>query len=152
MATDMNQFHHEVFQDINLEAGAGGRFLEDVFFEKFCNHLVDAGELGVADRAFYKGPARAGIRVDGFGGDPIGGDGTLSLIVADFSQADRVERLVGSEMNNILARLSRFLSKALDVSWRNALEETSPGFALADLIASRWPDITRVRMFLISNR
>ena len=152
MSTDITEFHREVFQDINLEAGAGGRFLEDVFFEKFCNHLVDAGELSVADRAFYKGPVRSGIRVDGFGGDPIGGDGTLSLIVADFHQADRVERLVGSEMNNILARLSRFLSKALDVSWRNALEETSPGFALADLIASRWPDITRVRMFLISNR
>lgn len=152
MATDINEFHREMFQDINLEAGAGGKFLEDVFFEKFCNHLVDAGELSVADRAFYKGPVRSGIRVDGFGGDPIGGDGTLSLIVADFNQADRIERLVGSEMNAILGRPSRFLRKALDVSWRNALEETSQGFGLADLIASRWTDVTRVRMFLISNR
>ncbi|HYW13213.1 MAG TPA: AIPR family protein, partial [Longimicrobium sp.] len=41
---------------------------------------------------------------------------------------------------------------SLDSSFRSGLEETSPGAGLADLIARRWTTITRVRLFLISNR
>ena len=55
-------------------------------------------------------------------------------------------------MNLIFRRLSNFLRSALDVKWRDALEETSPAFGLADLIAKRWGRIGRVRLILITNR
>ena len=55
-------------------------------------------------------------------------------------------------MNAIFRRLLNFLRKALDLDWRNALEETSPAFGLADLIARRWSAVDKVRFFLIGNR
>ncbi len=152
MAISVDDFSKDLFQEILTEADARGQFTEEVFFEKFCAYLADAGEIDTADRANYRGRSGTGIRVDGYGGDPAVSAGTLSLIIVDFNQSDEIGRLTGTEMNSIFQRLSKFLRKALDASWRNSLEETSPAFGLADLIAQRWSDVDRVRMFLISNR
>ena len=149
----LEEFAREFFQDVLAESDADGQFLEDVFFQKFCDHLMEAGEINSADRAAYQGPPGRGIRVDGYGGDPVLDDSdTLSLLIADFVASAETVRLVGSEMNTIFRRLSNFLRQALDSRWRDALEETSPAFGLSDLISHRWGRIGRVRLILITNR
>ena len=152
MAIDVEEFSKDFMQDVLSEATVEGQFSEDVFFEKFCAHLTEAGELETADRADYRGASGSGVRVDGYGGDPDEASGTLSLIIADFNQSSGSGRLIRTEMNQMFSRLEKFLRKALDPRWRNALEETSRAFGLSDMIASRWDGVTRVRMFLISNR
>ena len=149
----LEEFAREFFQDVLAESDADGQFVEDVFFHKSCEHLMEAGELDSADRAPYLGPPGRGIRVDGYGGDPaIDDSDTLSLLILDFRPSAEVGRLVRSEMNAIFRRLANFLRHALDRRWRDALEETSPAFGLADLIDKRWSRIGRVRLFLITNR
>lgn len=150
MSTDLESFHREFFQDIHGSAHAVGNYAEDAFFELFCGHLVDAGEIDTADRAQYIAP-RA-MRVDGYGGDPADADGTLSLIIADFHQSPDLATLTGSELDTILRRLGVFLSKSLEPDFLESLEETSPGFGLADLIRTRWASLSRVRLIVISNR
>lgn len=152
MPISLDEFAKDFFQEIISEADAAGQFVETVFFEKFCANLTEAGELDTADRADYRGPPNSGIRVDGYGGDPINTDGNLSLIIADFNQSSETGRLTQTEMNQIFSRLERFLHRALDPKWRNSLEESIPAFGLADMISSRWGKTNRVRMFLISNR
>lgn len=150
MTQELEEFHKEFFQEVLGLADADGRYAEDTFFELFTSQLVDAGELETADRAGYVGPR--GVRVDGYGGDPLGADGVLSLIVADFSQSDTISTLTASDMDAIFKRLQNFLSRALDESHRNAFEESGAAFGLADLIARRWSGISKVRLFLVSNR
>ena len=149
----VEEFAGEFFQDVLAEADAEGQFVEDVFFHRFCEHLMEAGELDSADRVAYQGQPGRGIRVDGYGGDPAEDDSdTFSLLISDFHPSADVGRLIGSEMNTIFRRLSNFLRHALDRKWRDALEETSPAFGLADLLSKRWSGIGRVRLFLITNR
>lgn len=149
----IEEFAGDFLQDVVAESDADGQFLEDVFFHKFCEHLMEAGELDSADRVAYQSPPGKGIRVDGYGGDPaIDDSDTFSLLVSDFHQSDEIGRLAGSEMNTIFRRLSSFLRHSLDSKWRDALEETSPAFGLADLLSRRWEGISRVRLFLITNR
>ena len=149
----VEEFAGEFFQDVLAEADADGQFVEDVFFHKFCEHLMEAGELDSADRVSYQGQPGRGIRVDGYGGDPADDDSdTFSLLISDFHPSADVGRLIGTEMNAIFRRLSNFLRHALDRKWRDALEETSPAFGLADLLSKRWSGIGRVRLFLITNR
>ena len=152
MTIKLEEFAKDFSQDILNEAEAGGKLLEDAFFEKFCGILTDAGELDTADRADYKGPPKSGIRVDGYGGDPMECSGTLNLIIADFNQPGEIGRLTKTDMEAIFRRLHKFLEKSLDSRWRNALEESSRGFHLASLVAERWQLVNRVRMLLISNR
>ena len=149
----VEEFARDFFQDVVAESDADGEFMEDVFFQRFCEHLMEAGEIDSADRVPYLGPPGRGIRVDGYGGDPaLDESDTLSLLILDFQPSAEVMRLVGSEMNAIFRRLSNFLRNVLDVRWRDALEETSPAFGLGDLIAKRWERIGRVRLILITNR
>ena len=151
MAVD--DFARDFFQDIVAECDADGEFMEDVFFQRFCEHLMEAGEIDSADRAPYSGAPGRGIRVDGYGGDPaIDESDTFILLVQEFHASAVMSRLVRSEMNAIFRRLSNFLKSALDVRWRDAIEETSPAFGLADLISKRWDSIGRVRLILITNR
>jgi hypothetical protein len=150
MAELLEDFYKDFFQNIHGIADADGRYAEDAFFEMFTSQLVDAGELETADRAAYASPR--GIRVDGYGGDPATADGVLSLIIADFNQSDRIATLTASEMDAMFKRLTNFLARSLDAANRNAFEESTAAFGLADLVAKRWPNISKVRLFLISNR
>ena len=150
MPIKIDEFHAEFFQDVLGTADANGRYVEDAFFDLFTNDLIDAGELETADRALYL-PAR-GMRVDGYGGDPATSEGTLSLIVADFNQSPDIATLTATQMESVFSRLHNFVDKARDEAFRNSLEETSSGFGLADLIAKRWPTLSKIRLFLITNK
>jgi len=149
----LEEFAREFFQEIVAESDAAGQFMEDVFFQKACEYLTEAGELDSADRTHYLGPPGRGIRVDGYGGDPVEHEpDTLRLIILDFKASEELERLIRTEMDAIFKRLTNFLRKSLDRIWRNALEETSPAFGLADMIGQRWGRIARVRLILVTNR
>ena len=150
MVIDRVEYHQELFQEIHSRADADGRFVEDVFFQIFAEYLTDAGEIETADRVHHV--SARGIRVDGYGGDPASSSGVLSLIISDFSQNPEIATLTATDMNAIFRRLSTFLERSLTEAFRNGLEESAPAFGLADLIAARWPHVTRVRLFLISNR
>ena len=84
MAIELEEFHREFFQDVHGTADADGRYVEDTFFDLFCEQLIVSGELDTADRAQYLSPR--GVRVDGYAGDPATSDGVLSLIIADFNR------------------------------------------------------------------
>lgn len=150
MPVELEEFHEQLFQDVLSSADAGGEYLEDSFFDQFCEYLIDAGELETADRTQFL--SQRGLRVDGYGGDPLNAEGVLSLIIVDFQQADVIGTLTASEMDAIFKRLTNFLTRSLEPDFRNGLEETSPAFGLADLIAQRWQDTVKVRLILISNR
>lgn len=150
VAIDIEEFHQEFVQDILGTADADGVYTEDAFFERFCEYLVDAGELETADRALYL--PQKGMRVDGYGGDPRLADGVLTLIIADFSRGAAVSKISATEMETLFKRLHKFLESSLTVSFRDGLEESAAAFGLADMIASLWNSISKVRLLLISDR
>ncbi len=149
---ELREFAKDFVQNIYREAGSNSDFAENAFFDEFCEHLMEAGELETADRALYISHSSLGIRVDGYGGDPLESSGTLCLIISDFKPSDDIEVLNRSEMESLLKRPLRFLKQSLILDWRISLEESSQGYGLASLIESRWNDIKRIRILLISNR
>ena len=151
MSGELEEFYKEFFQDIHGVADADGRYAEDAFFELFTSQLVEAGELENGRPRPYA-PPRGGVRVDGYGGDPSAADGVLSLIISHSNQSDLIATLTASDMDAIFKRLTNFLTRALDATLRNAFEESTSAFGLADLIAKRWSGVSKVRLFLISNR
>jgi hypothetical protein len=151
MADDpIADFHEEFFQSIYVAADSDGQYAEDAFFELYCEQLVDAGEFASFERVAWAGSR--GARIDGYGGDPAESGGTLSLIVCDFHQDRSLSSLTGTELEAALKRPANFLKRALDPVFRAQLEETSPVFGLADMVAARWERVNRIRLFVLSNR
>ncbi len=148
----VEEYQAELLQHLMREAEADGAFAEDAFFEITSDLLLDAGELVTADRSRHVGAPGTGIRVDGYGGDPTDDAETLSLVALDLALETSPSRLTRTSMGAAFRRLRKFVDSSRASSWRNSLEETSPGFGLADLIATRWSSIGRIRLFLITNR
>lgn len=150
MPIDLEEYYNEFFQEVMGSADADGLFVEDAFFDRFCEKLVEAGDLDEYYRTHYL--STRGLRIDGYGGDPSSAEGVLSLIIADFNQSEKISSLTAGDMNAIFKRAHKFLEKALDHSFRDSMEESLPAFGLTELIAARWPGISKIRMILISNR
>jgi hypothetical protein len=149
MASSIEEFQVELYNDIDLKAGAEGGYREDAFFQLVCDHLVAAGELETHERTAF---ADRGIRVDGHGGNPDDSDRVLSLIVLDFDQSGNVSSLTATEVDAAFKRLTTFANRARDAAFRASLEESSAAFEAAVHVNAFWPKATRIKMVMASNR
>ena len=88
--SDLDEYHQNLMADIRREADASGIFMVEAFFDRMTERLTEAGELEVADRAYYQsGEGGQRLRIDGYAGDPRDSEGVLGLIVCDFVDSDR---------------------------------------------------------------
>ena len=73
---ELDEYHQSLMADIRREADASGIFPVEAFFDRMTERLTEAGELEVADRAYYQsGEGGKRLRIDGYAGDPRGSKG-----------------------------------------------------------------------------
>ncbi|HEY8596443.1 MAG TPA: AIPR family protein [Devosiaceae bacterium] len=151
--SELDEYHQNLMADIRREADASGVFPVEAFFDRMTERLTEAGELQVADRAYYQsGEGGQRLRIDGYAGDPRDSEGVLGLIVCDFADSDNVETFGKSDVPPILNPLIRFLKKAKTEEFRDSLNEANPAFQVSDLIITTWSQVTKVKLILVSNR
>ena len=150
--SDLEEFHHQLIADVQGDADVFGLVTVEAFFEKIGELLTEAGELDGAHRAYFETTVSGNpARIDGYGGDPRDGDGVLSLILCDFSITSDIRLIYKDRLKVLLNYLYRFLKASLKRDFRQQLEETSSGFGVADLIATTWKDIEKIKLVIISN-
>jgi hypothetical protein len=150
--SDLEEFHHELIADIQGDADVLGLVTVEAFFEKVGELLTEAGELDGANRAYFEGGGTSNpMRIDGYGGDPRDGDGVLSLVLCDFDLSEEVRVQNKEQIQRLLQRLYRFVVSSLKADFREQLEETSAGFGIADLIATTWKDVEKVKLIIVTN-
>lgn len=150
--TELLEFHHQLIADIQGDADAMGLVTAEAFFEKVADLLSEAGEVDEADRAYYDGKYSVHqMQVDGYGGDPSDNSGVLTLIICDFGMSEEIRVLNRPHVERLQNRLFRFLVSSMKPDFKSQLEETSPGFGLADLISTRWNMIEKVKLVVATN-
>jgi hypothetical protein len=151
--SELEEYHQNLMADIRREADSSGIMMVEAFFSRMTDRLTEAGELEVADRAYYQsGEGGRKLRMDGYSGDPRDSEGILGLIVCDFADSDDVQTFGKSDVAPILNPLIRFLKVARTEKFRDALNEANPAFQVSDLIITTWSQVTKVKLILISNR
>lgn len=150
--SELEEFHRELIADIQGDADVLGLVTVEAFFEKVGELLTEAGELDGANRAYFEGGGASNpMRIDGYGGDPRDGDGVLSLVLCDFELSDEIRVQNKDQIQRLLQRLYRFVVSSLKADFREQLEETSAGFGVADLIATTWKDVEKVKLIIVTN-
>ncbi|SCE78300.1 AIPR protein [Micromonospora coriariae] len=150
MDNALDIYHNQLYQEVLAHSEATGSFAEDSFFDVVTEYLITAGEIETADRAPYLGVR--GVRVDGYAGDPREAVGVLTLIIVDFRQAERPETLTATDLRAINNRARNFILRSLDPTFRDGLEQAQPAFDLAEMIATTWAVVNKVRIIVITNR
>jgi hypothetical protein len=149
----LEEYHQNLMADIRREADASGIVMVEAFFDRMTERLTEAGELEVADRAYYQnGEGGHRLRIDGYAGDPRDSEGILGLIVCDFVDSNAVQTFGKPDVASILNPLIRFLKKARTQEFRDGLNDTTAAFQVSDLIITTWSQVTKVKLILISNR
>ena len=150
--SELEEFHHQLIADVQGNADADRLLVVEAFFDKVGELLTEAGELENADRAYFEGSVSGRpAQIDGYGGDPRDGDGILCLLLCDFLIKDDVRLIHKDGLTVLLNKLYRFLTASLKREFREQLEETSSGFGVADLIATTWKDIEKIKLIIVSN-
>ncbi|MBU9697284.1 AIPR family protein [Rhodobacteraceae bacterium HSP-20] len=151
--SELEEYHQNLMADIRREADASGVFPVEAFFDRMTERLTEAGELEVADRAYFQsGEGGQKLRIDGYAGDPRDSEGVLGLIICDFAEGDTVQTFDSSKLPSLLNPLIRFFRKARDEQFRDSLNEANPAFQISDMIIATWSQITKIKLILISNR
>ena len=150
--TELVEFHLQFIADVQGDADALGLVTVEAFFEKTGDLLSEAGEIESANRAYHESLySRGSAQIDGYGGDPRENDGILSLILCDFTLDREIRTLHKEHIQRLSQKLFRFLNASLDDRFRDKLEETSPGFGIADLIKATWNSVEKIKLIIVTN-
>ncbi|MBK7006937.1 MAG: hypothetical protein IPH37_18885 [Burkholderiales bacterium] len=79
-------------------------------------------------------------------------DGSMSLIVAEFSNDDAIQSFGAAEAKRCFAALRSFVDEALEGNLTNGtIDEAQPGYGLAAELRRMAPRIVRFRFYLVSD-
>ena len=145
----LSEFKSEFLNDVRATAESSCELTSNIFFENYVNHLIDAGDIETADRCFFE---KRGVRIDGYGGDPIDSENILSLIVCDMDDDEELTEINRTEIEQVCKRAVNFVSSSLSSRFFNELDEYSDEFGLADLIRTRWESILKIRILFLTTR
>jgi len=150
---ELKEFHRELLAEVQGDADALGQITAEAFLEKMADILDEAGEVSSLSLGFYEGQfGRKTIQVDGYSWDPTDEEGVLSLVISEFVRSEEPRPIVKTEINRLLTRLVDFTAAARDRDFREALEETSNAFVLADMMCQAWKRISKIKLILVTNR
>jgi hypothetical protein len=141
----------EFFDEFRAERRAGAEanssFELTEFMLQVAEELEGGGFLEGFEPCHYRAPR--GMRIDGYW---FNDDGVLHLFIADFESRVTPEVLGSAEVAPFFRRLENFLVAALEKGLADSLEQTSPEYGLARLLADRRSDISKVNFCLVSER
>ena len=148
-AVDLDGAFDRFWDDLLFEAEASADPQAAAFFRLYAKLATDNGDS--IDLAYtpVRHEGRGGYQVDGCALDLERGD--LFLAITDFRPGRTLETLNAAQIDTLFERVRRFCEQAVQPSFINAIEETSPAFEAAWPIYSSRAQIRRIRVIAFSN-
>jgi hypothetical protein len=145
--TTLEEFAVDLQQEIQVEASLldEEQPRAEVFTTNVIAELTDTGELDDGIACHHE--AR-GMLVSGFNVGPD--EESLDLFVTHFAGTAPPATLPKADVEAAFRRLRTYLDKAR-AGLHLTLEESSPGFDMAQRIHELWPSVDRLRMFLFTD-
>jgi hypothetical protein len=146
---DLQEAYREFSGELLLEAQASGDPKHQAFFRMYAGLARDNGDCPDLEYTPAKKEGRGGYQVDGLALDTERGE--LFVAVCDYRQDHELQHLLAADLDGLSQRVRRFCAFALDSTFINGLEETSPAFAAAYPVHENSHRIKRIRVIIFSN-
>ncbi len=148
----LDDFRKEFIENVRAVAAAEENFTSCAFVDVASRNLADAGEIADFELCHYRGigSRNRALWMDGFAFDDV--DGSVRLLVADWRGGQNMETLTHTEAKEMIGRARAFTDDALSGRLHEALENSTAEYALAKSLFDRRDEITRYRIYLVSDR
>ncbi|MDR1086374.1 MAG: AIPR family protein [Deltaproteobacteria bacterium] len=140
-------FYQDFRMNLSVRADTNSKATAEEFMHYFTDQLIDAAEIEGFEYCYCTKPEEAKIN-----GYDFTEDGVLYLFIADFEDLEQLNNINNDEAVKIIRRAKRFFSKCLENDFYTGFEETSPEYVLGRLIRERRADISKVSLYLLSER
>lgn len=149
---NIEEYHQDFLISVRSCAEARRDFVRTCFVEEAGSRLGDAEEVTDLQVCHYEGlgARKRRLQVDGYAFDEA--DGSMALLVAEFSNNDELQSFGASEARRAFSALTAFVEEALDGNLTNgSIDEGQPGYGLAADIMRLHSNIVRFRFYLVSD-
>jgi hypothetical protein len=142
----LEEFAANLRQDVLVRGSDSPNYEVDVFTEDVVEAMTDAGE---ADGFILCNCDGRGYKINAYN---VSSDGDcIDLFASIYTRQVPPQRVPAAEVDRHFNRLRGFFQRALTDNFRAGLEESSPEFDAADSIHSSKKDVTRGRLFLLTD-
>ncbi|MCE0557313.1 AIPR family protein [Motilimonas sp. E26] len=142
------QFKNELINGVKLSAEKNLCFDEEKFFELISESISEAGILDNIEYHPYRNSNKY-MKIDGYSWNPL--EKTLSGIITDFEDSEDIQTITKTDLIKLGKNVSRFLEKIDDVSFLDALEESTDK-VIADSMSFYLPNVLKFRVVVLSTR
>ncbi len=147
----LEDYRREFLEDIRARASVASNFTHTEFVDVCADLLSEAEELSDFESCYFRGSGsrNRSLAVDGFAQDTV--DGSLRLVVADFSGAEDLQSLNQTQARSMFGKLVAFCEDAFSGRLLDEVDESSPAHSLALLLREQRKHISRLRLYLITD-
>ena len=117
----MSDFYKEFKEKIDRDAHSRGSSQSEVFFTEVTDLLKEEALCLDAINCHFEMPtsgSKLGIQIDGYGGNPIDSQNTLTIFLVDFSFSDEIE-IINNGFNGMII----FKNKKIELKNNNSLTD-----------------------------
>jgi hypothetical protein len=148
---NLNEYRQEFLDEVKARASAGSNFTHAEFVEICAEQLSEAEELENFEACYYRGTGwkNRTLAVDGYALDDL--DDSLRILIAEYEGSYEPSTLTQTQAKTSFSRVLAFCEDALNGRLHRELEESTPEFALAQILYERRKTISRVRLYLVTD-
>lgn len=148
---ELEEFRQDMLARSRARAEADSNFLHSAFAEVAAEMLEEAEEVLDFQPCYYrgKGSRNRNLAVDGYAFDDA--DGSMRLVVTDFSGGATAQVLTRTDAKVLFAGLVAFAEDALKGAVERNTDESSPEHGLARELRTRGAAVTRYRCYLVTD-
>lgn len=145
MSTPIDQFAHDLVQDVVATAEADELSTHDAFAERV---LSDLDTAGLVDDWFTSYFRAHGVEISGYGLNET--QNTLDLFLVQFRQQPLLAKMGAQELQALAKRALNFLSRVRG-GLRDTLDESSEAYDMCSVVEENLPKVSSVRVLIITN-
>lgn len=148
---DIEDFYKDLMNTVDVRAQFENDFRSSAFVAEVADRLAEAEEVEQLNVLHFAGSGerKRSLAVNGY--DLADQDGSVALAVCRFDDSDGSQTLTTTEARKAFASLDNFLDEAVRGVFQEGREESGSEYQLAEDLRMRGRNVTRYRMYLITN-
>ncbi|MEV6487089.1 AIPR family protein [Actinoplanes sp. NPDC051633] len=145
-------FRAELLNQAQVRGAAEGIFTKEAFLAEVADRLADAGDIEQLNIAWFEGEGKRRRKLAVHAYDLDDADNSVALAVLRWGGGADVGKFNYTEATATLRSLESFLEEAVSGEFVVGREESSPVYQLAEDLRRRGNNVSRYRLYLLSDQ
>lgn len=149
---EIETFRDGLLNQANVRGAAESTFTREAFLAEVSDRLAEAGEIEQLNVVWFEGEGKRKRKIAVHGFDLDDADNSVALAVLRWGGGGELAGFTSSEATASLRMLEGFLEEAVSGDFVVGREESSPVYQLAEDLRMRGGNVSRYRLFLLSDQ